>query len=205
MRFRSIHFSSNINSAMAFQDYNSARYKSEFREIFSNRYVTSLSLGTLLATIFHLMVGFIFFLLFVASIAFYPLWLLHFFSGLDPFHIINADDPPDLGDLVIGPFFILFFAVGGARYWGAVKQRLISRLYVLAGRPLASVVGKPDFNFAESSCYGIRVEERYFDFEKDCWPTKIDLEKLEAAGGEMRVWYVPSTGILVWAEWRPSV
>ena len=190
---------------MAFQDNISARYQPEFREIFRNQYVTSLSLRTLLATIFHLLVGFIFFFLFIVSVAFYPLWLLHFFFGLNPFHIINTDDPPDLGDLIIGPLFILFFAVGSARYWGAVKQRLISRLYVLAGRPLASVSGKPDFNFGESSCYGIKVEERYFDFEKDCCPTEIDLEKLEAAGGEMRVWYVPATGILVWAEWRSSV
>lgn len=190
---------------MAFQDYISARYQSEFREIFRNRYVMNLSLRTLLATIFHLMVGFVFFVLFVASIAFYPLWLLHFFFGFDPFHLISADGPPDAGDLVLGPLFILFFAVGCTRYWGAVKQRLISRLYVLANRPLAVVVGKPDFNFGESYCYGIKVEERYFDFEKDCRLTKVDLEKLQAAGGEMRVWYVHSTGILVWAEWRPSV
>lgn len=177
----------------------------EFREIFRNLYVTSSSLRVLRTTILQLIVGLIFLALLLAHVGVYALWLLYLISGLDPFQIITADDPLAIDRMLAGLFLQLFFFYVSGVNLGKVRRRLLSRLYVFAGRPLASVTGPPDFNFVEESCWSIKVEDRYFRLEDDCWLTDIELEKLQATRGEMRIWYVPSTGILVWAEWRPSI
>ena len=103
------------------------------------------------------------------------------------------------------------------------KRRLSARLYILSGRPLASVEGKQTFD-PDSECgyNGIEVGEYYFDLNTDFWLDRdIDLGKLDNASGEMCIWYIPTglrdyknsrTGkvvkhncVLVRAEWRPRV
>jgi hypothetical protein len=178
--------------------------RSGFREIFRNRYVTSLSFQTLLRTVFRCFLGLTVFALFLACITYFSLLLFYLVFGMDPLQILTEEPPPSVGDLFGGLLVMLFLGASSGRLLGAVKHRLSSYLYVLARQPLASVEGRATFNFGESTCYGIEVGGRYFDLDKDCWLTEIDLEKLEQKGGEMRIWYVPTSGILVSAEWRPA-
>ena len=179
--------------------------KAEFREVFRNLYVTSLSPRVLRATIFQTIIGLVFLALFLLSLISCALLLLYFVSGLDLLDFKSAYEPLTSDDIFEALFLDLFFLTASVLYLGAVKRRLFSRLYVLAGRPLVSVEGPPDFNVVDFDRFlGFKVGERYFNLQDDCWLTEADLEKLQQAGGVMRVWYVPSTGVLVHAEWRPS-
>jgi len=189
---------------MTLRDSTFTQRQPEFREGFRNHYMTSLSPGVLLTTAFHLIVGFIFLVLLLSNVGLYALWLLYLISGLDTFQAISPDDPPSTEGMIGKLFLILLFLLGSAVYLGAVKRRLFSRLYMLAGRPLVSVEGRPEFDFGESCCWGIKVAGRYFKLDKDCWLIGIGLEEIQAAGGELRIWYVPSTNVLVRAEWRPD-
>ena len=175
--------------------------KAEFREVFRNRYVTSLSPGVIWGTILQTVIG----LFGLASCVWFVLLLVYVITGLNLLNFKSVDEPQSAVDIIWGLFFSLCGGIGGALYLGHVKRRLFSRLYVLSGRPLASVVGPPYiYGMDSDDSLGLEVGRRDFDLENDCRLTKVDLGKLERAGGEMRVWYVPSTGVLVHAEWRPS-
>lgn len=179
--------------------------KAEWRDVFRNLYVTSLSPRVLWTTVFQTIIGLVFLALLLFTGISCALLLLYFISGLDLLDFKSAYEPPSADDIFEALFVSLFFWLVSALYLGAVKRRLFSRLYVLAGRPLASAEGAPDFDVVDFDRFlGFKVGGRYFNFQDDCWLTEADLEKLQQAGGVMRVWYVPSTGILVRAEWRPA-
>jgi len=179
--------------------------KAEFREVFRNLYVTSLSPRVLWATVFQTIIGLVFLALLLLTGISCALLLLYFISGLDPLNFKSAYEPPSTDDIFQALFLDLFFLTASVFYLGAVKRRFFSRLYVLAGRSLASVEGPPNFNVVDFERFlGFKVGGRYFNLQDDCWLTEADLEKLQQAGGVMRVWYVPSTGVLVNAEWRPA-
>lgn len=212
---------------MAFQSNISAPRDSEFREVFHNCYVTGFSISALLSMGFCLIFGVIFSAVLLFFICYIALALLYIVFGLNPLNIKDEIpiERPSIGSIIEGIIAFLvwlaFFAYLGPHSLIRFKRRLSSRLYVLAGRPLASVEGKPTFE-PDSECgfNGIEIREFYFDFE-DCQLNidYKDLEKLQRAGGVMRAWYIPSgmrewnnpnTGktvkyncLLVYAEWRP--
>ena len=199
----------------------------EFREAFRNRSATELALVPTLATILQLILGLVFAALLLSSGLYCVLALIHVLFGIDPLSIqaTFADIPKGAKGfvaLLVGLLFTqLFF--GTMAYWclRAVKQRLFARLYVLSGKPLRSVEGAPIFDAASESGYvGIEIGEFYFSLEDCCLNVnERDLDKLRAAGGTLRIWYIPA-GLRVWhnpttgktvrhgglltrAEWRP--
>ena len=200
----------------------------EFREVFRNRYATGFSVGALLMMVYHLVGGLVFSAVLVVGLGYVALALVYMSFGFDPLGLkfdIPAG-PMSLGDIAggIASFVVWFclFAYLGPHSLIRFKRRLSIRLHVLAGRPLASVEGKPSFDpDTESGYSGIQIGEFYFDFN-DC---SLDIEDgdlsaIERAGGTMRIWYVPtgmrtltqpSTGkdvkydcVLVRAETRPT-
>lgn len=136
-----------------------------------------------------------------------------------------ADVKPTLwsviGGLIIFGIGVLILGTFALHNFYVVKRRISDRLYLSAGRPVASIEGTPSFE-PDSECgyTGIQVEELYFKFD-DCWlnVNYPDFEKLERAGGAMRIWFIPTemrswhqprTGklikyncTLVSADWRP--
>jgi len=208
----------------------STQRQPEFREVFHNLYVTGFSPLVLLGAIFQVMIG----LAFSAALLFYlvlvALGLVYSIFGLDLYPPLDVksmpnDLPTSIWGIIEGIIATIvggaFFAYLGPHNLIRVKRRLLARLYVMAGRPLASVEGKPIFDPSSESGYiGIEIREFYFDWTDCTLNVKDgDLEKLERAGGVMRIWYLPRemrswvnprTGrlvkyncILVRAEWRP--
>ena len=204
----------------------------EFREVFRNLYVTGFSTSLLLRTIFQITIGLIISAVLMCFILFYALVLLYVVFGLDLYPPLDIksmikDLPSSKGGIIesiIGTILGLgLFAYFGPHNLIRFKRRLSARLYILAGRPLASVEGKPTFDpDSESGYNGIEVGEFYFDLNTDFWLDRdVDLGKLDEAGGEMRIWHIPTglrnyknprTGktvkhncILVRAEWRSLV
>lgn len=202
----------------------------EFREVFRNLYVTGFSIRVLLGTIVRLIVGLVFSGAILAYLVLLSLVLLYAIFGLDlypPLDVksMKAELPTSISGIIegiIGTFVGLgLFAYLGPHTLIRFKRRLAARLYVMAGRPLASVEGKPIFDPSSESGYnGIEIGEFYFDWT-DCYLSMKDgcLEDLEQAGGRMRIWYIPTemrswnnprtdkmvkyNCILVRAEWRP--
>lgn len=202
-----------VNEIMKPKDDIYSKERTESREVFRNRYLTNLSPVMICATIFQLVVGLILLALSLLAVISGARLLIYFISGFDLLNFKIGNDPPSAGEVIGALVIILVFGLASAGYLGAVRRRLFSRLYVLAGKPLATVAGHPRFNHFEEFS-GFKIGERYFDLQDDCWLTEADLEKLRQieadldklgrAGGEMRVWYVSSTGVLVRAEWQPA-
>jgi hypothetical protein len=186
----------------------SAPRQIEFREVFRNCYVTGFSMRALVWTVCNVIFGLIFSVILLLYVSFFVLALSYVLFGLDlypPLDMPNtiAGAHPSLGGLIrdiviyiIGLLVLVTFALHNLH---VVKQRLLDRLYLCAGQPLASVEGKPIFEpDSESGYNGIEGGEFYFAFD-NCWldVDSKELEKLARADGSMRIWYIP-TGIRSW-------
>ena len=216
---------------MALQSDSSAQREEEFREVFRNVYLTGFSMRVLLVTIFQVIIGLVLSAVLLCFVVFYALVLLFVIFGFDLYPPLDIksmikDLPTSTGGIIEGILGTLvglaLFAYLGPHTLIRFKRRLAARLYVLAGRPLASVEGHPTFEPSSESGYnGIEIGEFYFDFEDCLLDVKGgDLEEWERAGGVMRMWYIPRemrsgknprTGRLVKyncipvrAEWRPA-
>jgi hypothetical protein len=213
---------------MALQiDISTAR-NAEFREVFRNRYVAGFSLGACASMVAGLIFGLVFSAVLLYLTAYFVVVVLSVIFGLDLFGIESkpAGEATSTGSVIGFIVAVLgclgFFAYLGPHSLIRFKRRLASRLYVMSGRPLSCVEGKPVFEpDSESGYLGIEIGAFYFNFE-DCWldVEDEDLDKLRRAGGAMRIWYIPTrmrewidpatgklvkyNGILVRAEWRPS-
>src|SRR4030095_10963924 len=193
---------------MAFRYDAPIQRETEFREVFRNRYITGFSIGPIVWTFFNLFFGLIFSVIFLLFIGFIALQAFYVIFGLDlypPLDIKSTIEEahPTLGGILAG---IITFVIGSLvlatfvlHNLYVVKRRLLDRLYLHAGRPLGLIEGKPIFEpDSESGYSGIEVGEFYFGFD-DCWldVDDEDLEKLERAGGAMRIWFIP-TGMRCW-------
>ena len=197
-----------------------------FREVFRNRSATEFAPIPLLATVFQLLFGLVFAGLLLVCAVFFILALPHTLFGIDFLDKRAFEDIPEgikgIIALLVGLLFtVLFF--GTMAYWCLrwFRRHLFARLYMLSNKPLHCVEGTPILDpSSESGLSGIEIGEFYFSFE-DCW-LSVDignLEELYAAGGTLRIWYIPAgmrtwlnpnTGktvrydcILVRAEWKP--
>jgi hypothetical protein len=208
----------------------STQPNAEFREVFCNGYVTGFSVRAFVWTAFNVIFGLIFSIVLLLFVGFFVLQTLYVIFGLDLYPALDIrstipNEHPSIWAIIGG---ILVFIVGilvlgtfALHNLYVVKRRLFDRLYLLAGRPLASVEGKPNFEpDSESGYTGVEVGELYFKFD-DCWLVLevADIEELDRASGSMRIWYIPAgmrswtnsrTGklikyncTLVRAEWRP--
>jgi hypothetical protein len=209
-----------------------AQRKPEFREVFRKLYVTGFSIRVLLWTIFQVIFGLLFSAWLLVCLGVVAPGLIYIIFGLDlypPLDIksMTAHVRPSIGGIIeaiVATIVTLaFWAYLGPHNLIRFKRRLSARLYVMAGRPLASVEGEPTLDSGSEITMGVEVGEFYFSFE-DCWLKFVDggdLDKLDRAGGAMRIWYIPTdvrtyksartgevvkdTCILVWAEWRPLI
>jgi hypothetical protein len=201
----------------------------EFREVFHNCYVTGSSIGPLVWTACNVIFGLIFSLILLLFVAFFVIAECYIIFGVDlypAFDIKSAIADVDrslggvIGELIIFIIGVVVLATFALHNLNVVRLRLVDRLYLLSGGRLESVEGRAIFEpDSESGYNGIEIGELYFGFDH-CWlDVRVeDLEKLDRAGGTMRIWYIhtrlrswiqPSTGktikyncTLVRAEWR---
>jgi hypothetical protein len=132
--------------------------------------------------------------------AYCALRALYMVAGIDLFDFRSepAGETPSLsgflGGLVAFVVWLCFFAYLGPHSLIRFTRRMYCRLYVLTGRPLASVEGRPRFDPSSESGYiGLEIGDFYFKFD-DCWLDADDeaLAKLDRPDGTLRVWYVPT-------------
>lgn len=177
-----------------------------YREVFRNKYVTGFSVGAWLWMIGGLVVGVVFSAGLLLIAVYCALRALYMVLGIDllDFKAEAAADPPSVGGFLGGLaafiVWLCFFLYLGPHSLIRFQRRLYSRWYVLSGRPLASLEGRPRFDPSSESGYiGLEIGDFYFKFD-DCWLDADDetLAKLDGRG-VLRAWYV-TTGTRTWTN-----